>query len=99
MEETLKCKVCGRELPLGMFSLTKGGCRKLTCKDCQNAKAKQTKAAKRFTPPESIPEFDGKEPREVIEVLSRAKRWLELRGYTININCEYQQIKIIKIKV
>lgn len=32
------------------------------------------------------PEFDGKEPVEVIQLMSRAKRWLEARGYEINLS-------------
>lgn len=41
-------------------------------------------------------DFDDKEPREVLDLMSRAKRWLESRGYTITLKGTYTQIREIK---
>ena len=38
-------------------------------------------------------DFDDKEPREVLDLMSRAKRWLESRGYTITLKGTYTQIR------
>lgn len=40
--------------------------------------------------------FDGKEPREVIDLMSRAKHWLETRGYSIALKGTYTQVKEVK---
>ena len=48
------------------------------------------------TAPFSDPDFDGKEPREVIDLMSRAKRWLEARGYNIILKGSYTQVREIK---
>lgn len=48
------------------------------------------------TAPFSDPDFDGKEPREVIELMSRAKHWLETRGYSIALKGTYTQVKEVK---
>ena len=41
--ETIKCEACGRELPLSEFSITKGGGRCSTCRECVNEKQAQTR--------------------------------------------------------
>ncbi len=48
------------------------------------------------TAPFSDPDFDGKQPREVIDLMSRAKRWLEAQGYTITLKGTYTQVKEVK---
>lgn len=48
------------------------------------------------TTPLSDPDFDGKEPREVIDLMSRAKHWLETRGYSIALEGTYTQVREIK---
>lgn len=48
--------------------------------------------------PFSDPDFDGKEPREVLLIMGRAKRWLESRGYTIQLSGEYRKVEIKKVK-
>lgn len=46
----------------------------------------------------SDPEFDGKTPREVMDVLSRAAKWLNsYGGYTCNISLRYE--KEIKLPI
>ena len=46
MEETKKCKCCGRELPISEFN--RAGCGTLnTCKECVSANKKAAKAKKR----------------------------------------------------
>ena len=43
MEETTKiCRVCERELPMEQFTLTKGGGRKNTCRECEAAARRAT---------------------------------------------------------
>lgn len=48
------------------------------------------------TAPFSDPDFDGKEPREVIDLMSRAKHWLETQGYNITLKGTYTQVREIK---
>ena len=48
--------------------------------------------------PFSDPDFDGKEPREVLQMMGRAKKWLESRGFIIQISGEYHETKIRKLK-
>ena len=45
--ETKICKVCGRELPIDSFMLTKGGSRMNTCRECRNAAIREKYALKR----------------------------------------------------
>lgn len=100
--ETKICKVCGRELPETDFPMGRGGIRVGVCKECRTAALRETKARKRNqigggkTTPLSDPDFDGKEPREVIDLMSRAKRWLEARGYDIILKGSYTQVREIK---
>lgn len=51
------------------------------------------------TAPFSDELFDGKEPREVIELMVRCRKWLESRGYEITMSCIYKEVKIRKIKL
>lgn len=102
MEETTKiCRVCKRELPIDQFILTRGGVRKNTCRECQNAARRATIEKKRTAIggaayPFSDSDFDGKQPVEVIQLMSRAKRWLESRGYEITLKGCYNVRKEIK---
>lgn len=48
--------------------------------------------------PFSDPDFDGREPREVLLLMGRAKRWLESRGFTIQLSGEYRKVEIKKVK-
>ena len=46
--------------------------------------------------PFSDPDFDGKQPVEVIQLMSRANRWLEAQGYNITLKGTYTQVKEVK---
>lgn len=104
MMETRTCKVCGRELPETNFPMGRWG-RVNTCKECRAAALRETKAAKRArmggggTASFSDPDFDGKDPREVIDTMVRCRKWLESRGFEIAMSCVYKKVKIIKIKL
>lgn len=103
MMETRACKVCGRELPETNFPMGRWG-RVNTCKECRAAALRETKAAKRArmggqTGPFSDPDFDGKDPREVIDTMVRCRKWLESRGFEIAMSCVYKEVKIRKIKL
>ena len=49
---------------------------------------------------QELPEtdFDGKDPGEVIRMMGRAKKWLESRGFIIQLSGEYHETKIRKLK-
>lgn len=100
--ETTTCKVCEREQPVTQFRLTRWGTRAEVCNDCATAKRRENKANKRTQmgggkqPPFSDPSFDGKDPVEVIQLMSRAKRWLESRGYKIHLEGEFTKVHKIK---
>ena len=49
-------------------------------------------------PPFSDPDFDGKDPGEVVRMMGRAKRWLESRGFTIRLDGEYTKTTVHKLK-
>lgn len=100
--ETKICKVCGRELPETDFPMGRYGVRIGTCKECRANALRETKARNRAqmgggkTAPFPDPDFDGKQPVEVIQLMSRAKRWLEARGYSITLKGTYTQVREIK---
>ena len=100
--ETKTCKVCGRELPESAFMRTRFGSLTDTCRECRTAALRANKELRRIqvgggkTAPFSDSDFDGKEPREVIDIMSRAKRWLEARGYNIILKGSYTQVREIK---
>lgn len=48
--------------------------------------------------PFSDPDFDGKDPGEVMRMMGRAKKWLESRGFIIQLSGEYHETKIRKLK-
>lgn len=104
MMETRACKVCGRELSETNFPMGRWG-RVNTCKECRAAALRETKAAKRARmgggkpAPFSDPDFDGKDPREVIDTMVRCRKWLESRGFEIAMSCVYKEVKIRKIKL
>lgn len=50
------------------------------------------------TAPFSDPDFDGKEPGVVWRQMCRAKKWLESRGFVIQLSGEYHETKIRKLK-
>lgn len=99
---TRTCKSCGRELELTEFKLCRGGARTHTCNSC----TKEKRAQSRYNHVNmggtciklSDPDFDGKEPGDVIRIMGRAKRWLESRGYVIQLHGEYRETKVRKLK-
>lgn len=98
------CKVCERELPEADFPMGRYGIRIGTCKECRANALRETKAAKRTwgggkTAPFSDADFDGKEPREVIDTMVRCRKWLESRGFEITMTCIYKEVKIRKIRL
>lgn len=48
--------------------------------------------------PVTDPDFDGKTPGDVWRQMCRAEKWLESRGYVINLSGEYREVKIRKLK-
>lgn len=98
--ETKTCKSCGRELPLTDYRRVKGGGYGNTCKECCSEALKEAAYQRKIgggkTPPFSDPDFDGKQPVEVIQLMSRAKRWLEAQGYRITLKGEYTVKKEVK---
>ena len=44
----------------------------------------------------SDPEFDGKQPVEVLQLMKRAKMWLEAKGYSITLKGTYTQVREVK---
>lgn len=98
--ETKKCRECGRELPITEFKYTRWGHFTEVCRDCANEKRAETHYKKKMgnmrRTPYSDPEFDGKQPVEVIQMMKRAKMWLEAQGYSITLKGTYTQVREIK---
>lgn len=44
----------------------------------------------------SDPDFDGKPPVEVLQLMKRAKMWLEAQGYSITLKGTYTQVREVK---
>lgn len=100
---TKTCTACNRELPLTEFKATRWGGKAAVCNECVAEKRTQTRydraqigGGKR---PLSDELLDGKTPREVIDLMVRCRKWLESRNYTIQMSCEYREVKIRKIKL
>lgn len=99
--ETKFCPDCGRNLPVTRFQVTPKGSRMKSCMDCVDSKRKATRSAReraraRENGPVSDPRFDGKDPREVLDMMGAAKRWLESRGYEIQLSGYYMERREIK---
>lgn len=97
--ETKVCKVCGQELPVSAFRMTRWGTPAQTCQKCIEQKRAQSRydnAQMRGAAPLFDEAFDGKQPVEVIQLMSRAKQWLESRGYNITLKGTYTQVREIK---
>lgn len=102
--ETKTCKVCGRELPLTDYRKVKGGGYGSTCKECFLEALKEAHYQRKIgggggkQTPFPDPDFDGREPGEVMRMMGRAKKWLESRGFVIRLSGEYHETKIRKLK-
>lgn len=99
--ETKTCKKCGRELPVTEFLMTRWGHYSEVCKKCIKDKKDETRSNKRIggvsgKAPYSDPDFDGKQPVEVLQMMKRAKMWLEAQGYNITLKGTYTQVREIK---
>lgn len=101
--DTKICQVCGKEKPLEEFSRNRWGVTK-TCRDCVVELRRDSRFARRDSvgggkkPPFHDPDFDGKDPGEVVRMMGRAKRWLESRGFIIQLSGEFHETKIRKLK-
>lgn len=99
------CKECGRELDISLFGKSKWGGHQSVCKECLKAKKITTRQSNKRV--HIIPYnnekvyhselFDEKTPREVLDTIADAKKWLESRGYVIDIKCEYRQTIVKKV--
>lgn len=101
--EMRRCKDCGRELPLSAFKKTRWGGYVSTCNECVREKCSQTRYNRvqmggGKSVPFSDPDFDGKDPGEVLRMMGRAKKWLESRGFVIQLSGEFHETKIRKLK-
>lgn len=102
--ETKTCKICGRELPESAFMRTKGGGLTNTCRECRTAALRENRAAQRAkmgggkTAPFSDAAFDGQSIGDVWRLMCRAEKWLTSRGYVIQLDGEYREVKIRKLK-
>lgn len=97
--ETKKCSKCGRELPVTEFLMTRWGHYSEVCKKCINDKKIDTRSRKVIGGQNTSfpdPEFDGKQPVEVLQLMKRAKMWLEAQGYSITLKGTYTQIREVK---
>lgn len=99
--ETKTCKTCGEILPLSHYRRTRWGgtadvCN--ACISCKSAEAREKNRGGDKHPPFSDPDFDGKDPGEVVRMMGRAKRWLESRGFIIHLDGEFHETKIRKLK-
>lgn len=104
-QEKKICKECGRELPISEFMVTRWGTHTDKCKKCINEKKKDTIYSKinqntngggKQNVFYSDPDFDGKQPVDVLQMMKRAKMWLEAKGYNITLKGTYTQVREVK---
>lgn len=102
MEHTKICSNCNRELPESAFRLSRWGRYEAACRECQTAKAQASRrkngGGKSNHNKMTFPEFEGKEPREVIDMMSRGKAWLEQQGFEIKLSGIYKKVTIKQVK-
>lgn len=98
-DEMRVCIECGRSLPITVYRRTKNNLRWRTCPDCCKAIRAEKLAAKQAHPA-PIPEFIvGKTPREVLDIMSACKRYLEsLGGYEITLRGVHKKTTITALK-
>lgn len=99
------CKECGRELDLSLFRKSRWGGHTHVCKECLRSRCNATRQSNKRN--YIIPcnngnlyhseLFDGKMPREALNTIAEAKKWLESQGYVIDIKCEYRQTIVKKV--
>lgn len=81
--------------------MTRWGHYSEVCKKCIKNKKDDTRSSKRIVDgkqntPYSDPDFDGKQPVEVLQLMKRAKMWLEAKGYNITLKGTYTQVRDVK---
>lgn len=88
-----KCAECGNILPIDHFRKNKSGRRSYICNGCVTAYRRAIKRKKveelNSRGMEKDELLDEKEPREVLLLMGRCKRWLEVRGYEIKLEGSY----------
>lgn len=99
-EEMRICTECGRSLPLSVYRRTKNGFRWKICPDCCKAIRAEKLAAQQAQKNAPVPEFlKGKTPREVLDIMSACKRYLEnLGGYEITLRGLHKKTVITQLK-
>lgn len=98
-EEMRKCMECGRVLPLHVYRRAKHGARWKICPDCCKA-IRAEKLAAMQARPAPTPEFlVGKTPRDVLDIMSACKQYLErLGGYKITLSGVHEKTVITQLK-
>lgn len=100
--ETKACKECGKDLPVDSFRKIRGGYFVNTCKECESLirweKKEQRKSDLEKQRAYFDSEFEGKEPVEIIQLMGRAKKWLEARGYKIELRGSLMVKKEVKFE-
>lgn len=99
-EEMRVCTECGRSLPLHVYRRTRFGSRWKICPDCCKAIRAEKLAERQLRPAEPTPAFlQGKTPREVLDIMSACKRYLEnIGGYEIKLSGVHKKTVITQLK-
>ena len=101
-EEQRECIVCGRSLPLSVYCRSKNGARCKTCPDCCRESRQRMKAERlaRAKQPVPVPKmFEGKTPREIMDIMQAGKIYLEsLGGYEITLRGIHKKTVITQLK-
>lgn len=99
-QEMRECTECGRSLPLHVYRRTRSGTRWKICPDCCKAIRAEKMAARQRKQLEPTPTYlVGKTPREVLDMMSACKRYLEnIGGYEINLSGIHKKTVITQLK-
>lgn len=104
-EKTQVCNECNKELPLTEFMKTRSGKHMKVCRGCRTKKVQQTwhqrkenETQRRIEKLNLDTEFDNMSIGDVTSLIGRAKKWLELRGYKIQISGVYRETRPRKLK-
>lgn len=97
---TQQCRECEKTLPLESFNISRWGKHVSICKECIRNLRQVTRQKKREEIEQQqkafFAEFEGKEPVEVLKLMNRAKKWLEMKGYEIILSASLTVKKNIK---
>lgn len=101
VNETKVCRICGERKSIDSFQKTRSGKYFHVCRTClreQQMKGRNMNKTSQKRNGYSDPDFDGKTPREVQNILERAARWLNnYDGFSCDINLRYE--KNIKLNI